>query len=317
MFHRTRSWSCALTIALTSPLHGCSEDEASSNAPNPAEEALNQLFREQFPEGAPGPDQRDEANNLASQVMPEGNLTPGQGVLIGVGLDMDEVDAICVSFGTPDNPWCVPASSMRVNSDNMAAGLMLSIPPDLCDQLSRICHDIRCYESARTSAGLITRSNVNQLAMICGGCDEPSCQPLLDMCVDGECTGDGDCRDGERCVSGQCVGEGLLRFTLSWSEVADVDLYVTTPSGSTIFYGNPTADGGELDRDNVNGGPGSIENIFFDAPSPGQYQVNINNLGPAAATARVEAFIMGAQVEQRTLNLGNGDTQMAFTVSYP
>jgi hypothetical protein len=50
--------------------------------------------------------------------------------------------------------------------------------------LSSICHDIRCYEFAQTSGGTFSQANINLLAAACGGCDEPSCQDLLDMCVD-------------------------------------------------------------------------------------------------------------------------------------
>jgi hypothetical protein len=56
------------------------------------------------------------------------------------------------------------------------------VTSDICNNLSDICHDIKCYEFAVTSAGKVSQANINSVAMLCGNCDEPSCQSLLDDC---------------------------------------------------------------------------------------------------------------------------------------
>jgi hypothetical protein len=59
----------------------------------------------------------------------------------------------------------------------------VEIPADICDDLSRICHDIKCYEFAVTSEGKVSRANIVDIGLVCGGCDESSCRSLL-MCED-------------------------------------------------------------------------------------------------------------------------------------
>lgn len=73
------------------------------------------------------------------------------------------------------------------------------------------------------------------------------------------------------------LGTGKIQISLSWENTSDQDLYVTTPSGETIFYQNDfSEDGGQLDRDDQDGlGP---ENIFWldDAPD-GTYMIKVND----------------------------------------
>ncbi len=111
----------------------------------------------------------------------------GSSIQVGVGFrSAAAVDAVCIGFGSPDNTWCIPASGDGVNrsgSDTEGAlVLQIQFPPELCAMLSSICHDIRCYESARTANGTFSRANINMLAHACGSCDEPSCQDLLSEC---------------------------------------------------------------------------------------------------------------------------------------
>jgi hypothetical protein len=77
------------------------------------------------------------------------------------------------------------------------------------------------------------------------------------------------------------VGTGNLQITLGWNSAADLDLYVTDPSGFEISYSatqSPT--GGFLDRDArgqcTDGSVG--ENVFWSgAPPTGHYIVKVNN----------------------------------------
>lgn len=70
---------------------------------------------------------------------------------------------------------------------------------------------------------------------------------------------------------------GNLKITLLWNFQGDIDLHVTQPNGKTIFYQEPKDDstGGFLDVDNINGGSGSAENIFWDFPPMGEYHVKL------------------------------------------
>jgi hypothetical protein len=92
------------------------------------------------------------------------------------------------------------------------------------------------------------------------------------------------------------VGVGNLQVTLNWNSNADLDLHVIEPGGEEIWYQNTfSTAGGELDRDNqcsdfVLGQP---ENIFWDNPPTGTYQVNVvyyadcGSAGPVNFTIRI------------------------------
>ena len=77
------------------------------------------------------------------------------------------------------------------------------------------------------------------------------------------------------------TGTGDVQVTLAWASDSDLDLHVTEPDGTEIYYLNtgPSATGGQLDVDSnvdcVN--DGGVENIFWpvgDAPS-GDYTVSV------------------------------------------
>lgn len=71
---------------------------------------------------------------------------------------------------------------------------------------------------------------------------------------------------------------GALKITLLWSFHADIDLHVTQPNGTEIYYKRKRDDstGGYLDVDNREGGSGAAENIFWNDPPKGQYRVALN-----------------------------------------
>ncbi|MFW5694736.1 MAG: YfaP family protein [Alkalispirochaeta sp.] len=79
-------------------------------------------------------------------------------------------------------------------------------------------------------------------------------------------------------VTVEQVGAGAIQVQLTWEENStDLDLYVSEPDGSVIFYGNPsgTGSGGELDVDDRDGG--GPENIFYPSvPADGTYQVEVD-----------------------------------------
>jgi len=86
---------------------------------------------------------------------------------------------------------------------------------------------------------------------------------LLSSCSsDDDGGGDGDDLD----LVGQ---EGNPRFNLQFTngDNVDLDLYVMTPNGTTIYYGNTYAENGELDVDCLCGDcpQGPNENIFWES----------------------------------------------------
>ena len=76
----------------------------------------------------------------------------------------------------------------------------------------------------------------------------------------------------------EMIGQsGILKVTLLWNFQGDIDLHVKQPNGKEIYY-NEKEDantGGFLDVDNVNGGNGSAENIYWKNPPKGDYDVSL------------------------------------------
>jgi hypothetical protein len=78
------------------------------------------------------------------------------------------------------------------------------------------------------------------------------------------------------------VGFGDVQLTLTWASNADLDLAVTEPDGTQIWFSNkgPTTSGGQLDVDSNVGcdNDGSVENIFWptgQSPPSGTYTVTV------------------------------------------
>lgn len=104
-----------------------------------------------------------------------------------------------------------------------------------------------------------------------------------------------------------------LRFSLAWTNCDDLDLYVTTPTGKTLYYGNrgATIDGGKLDVDaNCCGGhriPGKdmrpVENIYFDKILDGKYTVKVNRYKQVETIDRGYTVEMevGGEIQQYSL----------------
>jgi hypothetical protein len=89
-------------------------------------------------------------------------------------------------------------------------------------------------------------------------------------------------------------GHGDVQVTLTWNNIADIDLHVIDPGGVEIYYARRTSpSGGQLDYDNTYGyGP---ENIFWPPGSApqGTYQVFVNHYSGSNAsqyTVLVNAF---------------------------
>lgn len=233
---------------------------------------------------------------------------------------MGNVVAAGIRFGAtgPIRTVMLPDATLQTNA---TLAFDMQIPASVCADLANICHDIQCYEFAVTDAGRVSRENIMDVALMCGNCTEPTCQALLPAgscsmeCVDPE-----DCEVGQACDMGRCVGEGALRFTLTWSAMSDLDLYVRTPSGLELSYTNRIGDSGELDRDDTAGGPGAVENVFFTAPPVGTYTYFIRNFsGREDVSYSLQVSKQGSVVATQTGSVPAVSAAMSpeYTISVP
>lgn len=84
----------------------------------------------------------------------------------------------------------------------------------------------------------------------------------------------------------ELIGQnGALKVTLMWNFDGDIDLHVMQPNGNEIYYdkNEDVSTGGYLDVDDVNGGNGSAENIYWKNPLKGKYKVSLVYYQPSRA----------------------------------
>ena len=81
-------------------------------------------------------------------------------------------------FGNSGPVNVVPVSGAQGQTSGTLS-LPFSVSASTCNNLSQVCHDIKCYEFAITADGKISQANLRDVALMCGGCDEPSCQSLI------------------------------------------------------------------------------------------------------------------------------------------
>lgn len=114
----------------------------------------------------------------------------------------------------------------------------------------------------------------------------------------------------QRVAAGGGDTAGILRISLAWEDMNDLDLHVLTPDEETIYFGNTRSEcGGELDVD-ANVVPTTrtpVENIVWSAtPRDGTYQVGIHfythHPNQPAATKCDILLVIGE--EKRVLTVG-------------
>jgi uncharacterized protein YfaP (DUF2135 family) len=117
----------------------------------------------------------------------------------------------------------------------------------------------------------------------------------------------------------ECIelGTGDVQVTLRWASPADIDLHVTEPDGTEIWYGDtgPTSTGGELDVDSNVGcqQEASVENIFWptgQAPS-GTYTIEVNGFQVddcGSGDYTVTAQVRGEEVLVESGSVGEDET---------
>ncbi len=206
------------------------------------------------------------------------------------------VNAVGMRFGTSGPIYFVP---IETNGANSGTGVFdFLITQGICDDLSEICHDIRCYEFAQTTSGQISAANITDVAMLCGNCDEPSCEGLVDT---------------SECISGE---DGDPRFNLTWSGSTDLDLYVTDPTGETISYINiSSSSGGILDVDCV-GDCDTVnsENITWPDGGPsGTYSFYANHFSGGSTSFSILVRDNGVNVTTYSGTLSSDNNSTVWT----
>jgi len=149
----------------------------------------------------------------------------------------------------------------------------------------------------------------------------PACAPDASDICDAR---DNDC-DGR--IDEGCGWEsGPVQITLAWDSGADLDLYVTEPSGFTISYlDRSSPSGGELDHDARGAcipGGAAIENVHWTGMSApaGNYRIDVHYWGdcgvagstPARVTVAVGGHVLGTY--DLVLELGQRRATVAFTI---
>ena len=130
-------------------------------------------------------------------------------------------------------------------------------------------------------------ANAEALELDCDYGSYEQCNALDDDCngvIDDECGYEG----------------GDVQITVAWNSGADIDLYVTDPSGATLYYNKDhkrSKIGGHLDHD-ARGDcrreqqNNRIENAYWPAPArSGQYKVELHYFSPCAKGAATEATL--------------------------
>jgi len=109
--------------------------------------------------------------------------SPGGTLNVSISFDAPNANVVGggIRFGA-NGPVQVVTIPDAMGQTSGTLNFAVQIPDSVCSNLSQICHDIRCYEFAVTDIGAVSQANINDVALMCGGCDEPSCQSLLDMC---------------------------------------------------------------------------------------------------------------------------------------
>jgi Putative metal-binding motif len=121
------------------------------------------------------------------------------------------------------------------------------------------------------------------------------------------CNGLDDNCDGR--IDEGCGWEsGQIQITLSWNTAADIDLYVSDPTGAQLSYmERQVASGGVLDHDARGAcapdtmSQGTIENVYWSSPNPprGQYTVELHNYsacGGGSVTPATVSVSVGGRV---------------------
>ena len=121
------------------------------------------------------------------------------------------------------------------------------------------------------------------------------------------------------CVQQTCIDNGNLRFTLTWTGNDDLDIYVMTPGGVLIFFGNPTdpVSGGTIDTTTTQLTYGEhVENVVFNSTPPtGVYKYYTV---PFVIRGTPDVWMLGVYVNgtEVAIHQGTASSPM-FNFTYP
>ena len=163
----------------------------------------------------------------------------------------------------------------------------------------------------------------------CDGGGEPAVRPLRQRAADAppECLSPEPATPAPAQPAGPTpepvLGTGDVQVTLRWESNADVDLHVTEPAGTELWFGSPgpSPTGGQLDVDSNVGclQEASVENVFWPtggAPA-GEYTVEVNGYqvaGCGSGAYTVTAKVRGQQVLDESGEVGEGETD-TYTIT--
>jgi hypothetical protein len=164
----------------------------------------------------------------------------------------------------------------------------------------------------------------------CDGAGEPAVRPLRQRAADAppECLGPEPAPAVPAAPPAgptpePVLGTGDVQVTLRWESNADVDLHVTEPAGTELWFGGPgpSPTGGRLDVDSNVGcvQEASVENVFWPtggAPA-GEYTVEVNGYqvaGCGSGAYTVTAQVRGRQVLDESGEVGEGETD-TYTIT--
>ncbi len=96
-------------------------------------------------------------------------------------------------------------------------------------------------------------------------------------------------------------GTGDLKVTLLWDFDGDIDLHVVQPNLNEIDYRRKadSSTGGSLDIDNMAGGVGAAENIYWENPPQGVYKVSLVYYQASRDSKRADKGICTVIVKNR------------------
>lgn len=100
----------------------------------------------------------------------------------------------------------------------------------------------------------------------------------------------------------EAPGGRALTVTLAWDDPVDLDLYVTDPTGETVYFANPhTASGGVLERDarcaDTTGD--REERAVWTDPASGRYRVGVDFLEACEGRRKNAAYRIVVHVGER------------------
>jgi hypothetical protein len=121
---------------------------------------------------------------------------------------------------------------------------------------------------------------------------------LVATAVCAACAGRAPRRSGPAPPAPPPPADRALHVLLTWDAPADLDLYVTDPTGESLYFANtPTRAGAYLDRDTrcaqAVAAP-SVEHAVFAAPAPGRYRIGVDYLDDCGRRLDLVAFRVAA-----------------------